>query len=190
MGNQMAVVGDDGEIVGYINGDDIDGDDGVDGEVMGLRRSRGRMMRIPRKPQWRRQLAPGVIQPDEGMVPLPLSALTNGGVFTATVTQIIFQGQLQKPFRGERLLVSTVRTGASSTGRLLGQIFNGTDLQQADINAFDLELVGQATAFGTRLTTKAAEPGVLNRIICTLSAGLTGTDTVQANMFWLGRIIH
>jgi hypothetical protein len=151
-----------------------------------------RMMPIPHRPDWRNQLAPGVIQPDEGMVPLPLvgQAGAPAGTFTATIPSITFQGQLQKPYRAERLLVSVVRTGATAVGRLLTQLFVGTDLQQAEIAGWDAELVGQATAFGTRLTAKSAEPGVFIRTVVTLSTGLTGTDTIFATMMFLGRVIH
>jgi len=201
------------EVIGYaedgspiIHGDDLmvgyDVDGDVDGDVMGdyvygvgaaraRRAGRGkRAIRIPPRPGWRNQLAPGVIQPDEGMVPLPLAPQAGAGTFTGAIPQITFQGQLQKPYRAERLLVSVVRTGASATGRLLSQLFVGTDLQQAEIAGWDAELVGQATAFGTRLTSKAAEPGVLIRIVATLSNGLAGTDTIFASMMFLGRVIH
>lgn len=151
-----------------------------------------RHMAIPPRPGWRAQLAPGVIQPDEGMVPLPMtpSAGSPPGTFTAAITSMTWQGQLQKPYRAERLLVSVVRTGATATGRLLGQLFVGTDLQQAEIAGWDVELVGQAGAFGTRLTAKAAEPGVLIRLVITLSNNPTGTDTIFASMNFLGRVIH
>jgi hypothetical protein len=151
-----------------------------------------RHIAIPPRPQWRNQLAPGVIQPDEGMVPLPLtpSAGSPAGTFTSAITTMTFQGQLQKPYRAERLLVSVVRTGASATGRLLAQLFVGTDLQQAEIAGWDVELVGQAGAFGTRLTAKAAEPGVLIRLVVTLSNNPTSTDTIFASMMFLGRVVH
>lgn len=182
----------DGELMG-----DLDGD--LDGDVMGhmdvvgaARRKRAQMrqLSVPPKPGWRKQLAPGVIQPDEGMVPLPLTPQSANGVFAAGGTSIIFQGQLQKPYRPERLLVSVVRTGASATGRILGQLFVGTDLQQADIQGFDLELIGAPTAFGTRLTSKAAEPGVLIRIIATPTAFPTGSDTISVNIMFTGRVVH
>jgi hypothetical protein len=83
-----------------------------------------------------------------------------------------------------------VRTGASATGRLLAQLFVGTDLQQAEIAGWDVELVGQAGAFGTRLTAKAAEPGVLIRLVVTLSNNPTSTDTIFASMMFLGRVVH
>lgn len=151
-----------------------------------------RCLPIPHRPSWRSQLAPGVIQPDEGMVPLPLTpnAGSPPGTFAAATTSMTFSGQLQKPYRAERLLVSVVRTGASAVGRLLTQLFVGTDLQQAEINGWDAELVGQAGAFGTRLTAKAAEPGVLIRLVVTLSNNPTGTDTIFASMMFLGRVIH
>jgi len=152
-----------------------------------------RVHRIPPRPQWRDQLAPGVIQPDEGMVPLPLSGQSGSpaGTFTSTLSVITFQGQLQKPYRPERLLVSVARTGTTATGRLLGQLFVGTDLQQADIQGWDIELIGAATAFGTRLTCKAAEPGVFVRLIVTnTGTALTGTDTIFATLQFLGRVIH
>lgn len=183
------------DVVGDVMGDDVEGDVmGYDYDVVGRAAAarHARAMRLPPKPGWRAQLAPGVIQPDEGMVPLTLAgqAGSPAGTFSATVSQITFQGQLQKPFRGERLLVSTVRTGTSATGRLLTQLFVGTDLQQGDVTGFDAELIGQANAFGTRLTCKAAEPGVLIRAIVTLSGALSGTDTIFANFTFLGRIVH
>lgn len=164
---------------------------GVGDEVEGRHRGR-RRLGIPNRPNWRNQLAPGVIQPDEGMVPLTLSGQsgTPAGTFTATSQTITFQGQLQKPFRAERLLCSTVRTGVTAVGRLLTTLYVGTDLQQAEITGWDAELVGAATAFGTRLTCKAAEPGVFIRAVVTLSSALTGTDTIFANLTFMGRIIH
>jgi hypothetical protein len=78
----------------------------------------------------------------------------------------------------------------SATSRVLGVLYVGTDLQQAEITGWDVELIGNPNSFGTRLTCKAAEPGVFVRLVCTLSAPLTGTDTIFANLTFLGRIIH
>jgi hypothetical protein len=72
----------------------------------------------------------------------------------------------------------------------LGQFFVGTDLQQADIQSWDLELVGQPGSFGTRLTMHQAEPGVLIRVLVTLSSALAGTDTIFMSMLLLGRLVH
>jgi hypothetical protein len=187
------------DVVGHdLEGNEITADmiqGSVMGDVMGVGAAGGRGRRrlaIPQRPDWRNQLAPGVIQPDEGMVPLTLTgqAGSPAGTFGAATQTITFQGQLQKPFRAERLLCSTVRTGASAVGRLLTTLYVGTDLQQAEITGWDAELVGAATAFGTRLTCKAAEPGVFIRAVVTLSSALTGTDTIFANLTFMGRIIH
>jgi len=146
---------------------------------------------VPPRPAWRNgQMAPGVIHPDEGMIPLPLTPLTNGGVFATGIPQIIYQGQLQKPYRPERLLVSVVRTGTTATGRLLSQLFVGTDLQQGDIQGFDMELIGSPTAFGTRLTCKPAQPGVLIRLVVTPTTVPSGTDTILATAMFTGRVVH
>jgi len=190
------------DVVGY----DLDGEPILDGDVMGddvmgvgaaaahpvvRHRRHHRHVPVPHRASWRNQLAPGVIQPDEGMVPLPLSPQAGGGTFNSALTTITFQGQLQKPYRPERLLTSVVRTGTSSTGRLLGQLFVGTDLQQADIQGWDVELIGAPTAFGTRLTCKAAEPGVFVRLIVSVAGtALASTDTIFCSLQFLGRIIH
>jgi hypothetical protein len=154
--------------------------------VVGARRGRRPPMVQLAKPEWRdAQLAPGVIAPDQGLLPLPLGSVTYA-LATQTFT---FQGQVQKPFRGERLLVTTVRTGTSAVGRILGQLFVGTDLAQLDIAPVDLEQIGAATAFGVRLTLKPMQPGVFFRITTTLSSALTGSDTIFATAQLLGRSI-
>lgn len=194
------VMGDDDDVQGDVMGyggpmGDYDGgaqvvghdDEGYPIVVGRARRQRGGQIRV-RKPGWRQsQVAPGVIAPDQGLVPLPLGNFTfsvaNGQVFT-------FSGQMQKPFRGERLLVTVQRTGTSATGRLLGQIFVGTDLSQADVQALELESIGNPLAFGVRLTMKPAQPGVFIRIPVTLSSAITSTDTIFASISLLGRIVH
>jgi len=175
----MDVVG--GDVVGY-------DDDGTPIVVTGRRRAR--TMRLQPKPGWRQtQLAPGVIAPDQGLLPLPLTG-TNGNTFDVNNANITFEGQLQKPFRGERLLVSVVRTGATAVGRLISQLFVGTDLQQLDVTGFDAEQVGDPGAFGVRLTMKPAQPGVFIRLVTALSTPVTGTDTIFATVTVLGRNVH
>lgn len=173
MGGQMEVVGYDDE--GYPI-------------VVGARARRRGVSRVQvQRPNWRNgQLAPGVIAPDQGMLPLPMGNFT----FALAAQTFTFQGQLQKPFRGERLLVTTVRTGASAVSRLLGQIFVGTDLSALDIAPVDLEQIGAPGAFGVRLTMKPAQPGVFIRIVTTLSSPLAGADTIFASVQLLGRNVH
>lgn len=199
------------EVVGY-DPSDLDGDDDdVSGSVMGTvvgydddgapiivgrakrrrgKRGGGGLVRV-QKPSWREtELAPGVVAPDQGLLPLPLTGSAGVNTFAAAVPNITFEGQLQKPFRGERLLVSVVRTGASAVGRLISQLFVGTDLQQLDVPGFDAEQVGDPQAFGVRLTMKPATPGVFIRLVTALSAPLAGTDTIFATVTVLGRNVH
>lgn len=157
--------------------------------VVGKGRTRGRrrpMVQLS-KPGWREsQIAPGVIAPDQGLLPLPMGLVT----FALATQTFTFQGQIQKPFRGERLLVSTVRTGASAVGRLMGQIFVGSDLAALDVPPVDIEQIGSPQAFGVRLTMKPAQPGVFIRIVTSLSSALAGADTIFATVTLLGRNIH
>ena len=143
------------------------------------------------RPSWRDgQLAPGVMAPDEGMVPLGMVPNNGTGIFGATTASITWTGQLQKPYRAERLLVSSVRTGTTATGRLLGLIYVGVDLNMATIQPIDIELFGAPSAFGTRMTLLQAPPGVIISIPVTLSAAPTGGDTIFASIQWSGRVVH
>lgn len=183
------VMGYDGPMGDYEGGSQVVGydDSGYPIVVGKAARPRRRPMVALQKPGWRQgQLAPGVIAPDQGMLPLPMGNFT----FTAAAQTNTFSGQIQKPFRGERFLVTTVRTGASSTGRILGQPFVGTDLALLDISPIDIEQIGSPQAFGVRLTMKPAQPGVFIRLVCTLSNALAGTDTIFASIQLLGRNIH
>lgn len=187
-------MGMDGSIVGY----DDDGSPIIVGaskknrlkrKLAKLRRQNRKLIAL-QKTNWRKtQLAPGVIAPDQGMLPLPLAGQPSS-TFSLNQQTITFEGQIQKPFRGERLLVSVVRTGTSATGRLLSQLFVGTDLQQLDVPQFDAEQVGSPQAFGVRLTMKPAQPGVFIRLVTSLSNPLTTTDTIFASVTLLGRLVH
>ncbi len=207
----MEVIGEDGmvyEVEGDVMGDVMGEDDDDEGAqvvgyaddgspiVVGARRRRRARRRHPgglikvAKPGWRQsQVAPGVIAPDQGMLPLPMQGQPSN-TFSAAVQNITFQGQIQKPFRGERLLVSTVRTGPTAVGIILGQLFVGTDLNQLDVTQFDVEQVGSPTAFGVRLALKPAQPGVFIRLVCGLSVAVGGADTIFTSVTLLGRGVH
>lgn len=191
------VVGEDDGVDGDVMGDVMGYDGGVsvvgyDDEgrpiVVGARKRRGRHPQVRlTKPRWRDStLAPGVIAPDQGLEPLPMGSFT----YTLANQTNTFQGQIQRPFRGERWLISVVRTGATAVGRIRGQIFVGADLAQLDVAPVDMELLGQANAFGVRLTMKPAQPGVFLRVVTSLSVPLAGADTIQVEMMLLGRDIR
>jgi hypothetical protein len=189
-----------GSVMGYfpnVEGEEYEGVDGFG--VVGARRRRRHPIAHPRaiipppKPQWRGgDLAHGVEQPDEGMLPMPLTGAGGTNTFTATVGNITFQGQMQKPYRAERMIFIVTRIGASAANlRVQGQIFVGTDLQQGELGLIDFESLGAPTAFGTRLTLTPASPGVFLRLQGQLVGGaLAGTDQILVNTYFLGRVIH
>ena len=133
-------------------------------------------------------MAPGVIAPDQGLWPLPLTG-NPSNTFSLGVQNITFEGQVQKPFRGERLLVSTIRTGATAIGLLLGQLFVGTDLNQLDVQPFDIEQIGAPNAFGVRLCMKPCQPGVFIRLVTNCNVALAGADNIVCSVTILGREI-
>ncbi len=202
MARQFEVIGEDEDVQGDVMGDvmgyggpmgDYDGGAQVVGHdrngypiVVGRGPRQGHAVQVQR-PGWRRgQLAPGVIAPDQGLLTLPMGNFT----FALAAQTNTFQGQVQKPFRGERWLIRVVRTGASAIGTILAQLFVGTDLAMLDVSPVDLESLANPQAFGVRMTMKPAQPGVFIRAVCTLSTPLASTDTIQVSLQLLGRNIH
>jgi len=137
------------------------------------------------------QRAPGVYEPDEDLVPLPLIPDTNGGVFVAGgPTTITWVGRVQKPFQGQRLLASVTPNGMSVAGVVgLAQIYVGTDPQMAQIGSFNLAFYVPG-AFGVRHQWTPAEPGIDINIPVTLSTYPTGTDSVFITMQVNGAILQ
>jgi hypothetical protein len=177
------------EIMGY---DDY-GDEGVEGEdfaVVGAARPR-RMVRMPRKPSWRKRMAaPGVPMPDQGLEPLPLTPSVNAGVFeTGGATIIYYEAKPQRPFRGERLLASTVLQGGAVGSAVADGIFVGTSLQTVELGSFDLSFFA-ANAFGVRLSLVPAAPGVLIRIPVRFEGTLGAEGTASVRLLLLGRTIQ
>lgn len=193
-----------------IDGDDMMGDDDFEGdELVGYettgdmlgarrrprlrrvrrRRSRGRLLRLPRKPKWRKQLAPGVPDPGQGLEPLPLTPTLNGGIFDAATPNISFQARPQAPFRAERLLSSVRRTGAAGITVLAQNVFIGRNLQMVETGTFDVEFFSP-TAFGVRLNLVASQPGILIRIDCTTSAVVPAQEALATSMMFLGHTIR
>lgn len=175
--------------------DDVDGADvlgDVLGDILGARVARGRHPRLSR-PSWRDgQLAPGVQHPGQGLVPLPLSPQQNNGVFSATTAAIVWTGQVQQPFRGERMIAQVLRNGTTAAGLFVNvQIFAGTKAQQADILPVNLEHIATGGFFGIRNSMIQVTPGVLLRILGTISGALTSPDTVAVGEITLfGETIH
>jgi hypothetical protein len=178
--------------------------DNLDGDVLGAvaqtvskaiaKRGGGAQVTM-NKPHWRHgEMAPGVNLPQSGQVPLPLTPLTASGIFSSVATSITFEGRLQKPYQAERLMasVSRINTGGSvGSIQVLAQIFVGVDLNQAQLQGVNIELLGAANAFDTRMRLLQAPPGVAISLLCNLFGGApTGTDVLATSMFFLGEVIH
>lgn len=190
----MSIMGDDFEVVGEELGEDVMGDDY---EVVGAARprllravARQRVMRLPAKPGWRHQIAPGVPGPAQGLEPLPLTPTLNAGVFDAVNPAIDFNARPQAPFRAERLL-ATVRRSAGAAGIIIQcqALFIGRELQQVESGPFDVEFFAP-TAFGVRLNLCQAEPGILIRLILNANPVVPPGETVAVSMMFLGRTIR
>lgn len=150
-------------------------------------------------PPWRPMIAPGSPPLGEGHVPLPLTAETFGGTWGTSVggagsgTVITFSGRPQKPFKPARLIVdkTILNTGGTANGKVRGQAFVGTDLQQGELGFMNLEVIGAGTSFDTWLSFKQAEPGVWIRVQATLTAFPSGTtDFVTVTIDCLGHYLH
>ena len=124
--------------------------------------SQGRTLGAPINGQvpWRQaQLGPGVNAPTEGLYPLPLVPQTNNGVLTPAIGTIVFSAQPQKPFRGERLIATIVKSaGATAVDVQSTNFFVGTDLQQAFSGNISLSIFSN-TAVGVRLALSHVMPG-------------------------------
>ncbi len=189
MGDLMGV-GDDGDELSLV------GEEG--GEELGIRLARalpakGRTLRLPQRPGWRAQLAPGVGVPRESMEPLPLVPQTNGGTFTSTIGAIRYTARPQRPYRGERLVAVVTRVGPSAgtvVPVLSGGLIVGTTVQQAQIGDVPLEIFAPAS-FGVRLSLGQAEPGVeVTAPVSLIGGGLVSPDTLTATLTLIGRSIQ
>lgn len=175
-------------------GEDVLGEDvlGADDDVGARRvlsRPKSRMLRLPPRPQWRSQLAPGVPMPGQGRELLPLTPSANNGVFTAAVTSITFSARPQAPFRAERMLTTVRRSGAAGTIILGQSIFVGRSLQLVELGSFDIEQFGPA-GLDLSMYLVPAEPGVLIQIPCIANPAPAGADTVAVAIAFLGRTIR
>jgi hypothetical protein len=178
-------------------GEDVLGADEVLGALLklpALRRlasARGKQpVMIPRRPPWRAGLAPGVPMPGQGRELLPLTPDLAGGIFAAATPNINFIGRPQRPFRGERLVTRVTRSaGAGAVNILCNTLFVGTQPQQAQIQAFDVEQFGP-TAFGLELVMSQAQPGVEIQLRCSGSIAVPAGETVAVSMFLLGHTVR
>jgi hypothetical protein len=146
------------------------------------------------RPPWRDMNAPGSPPLGEGHVPMPMNAEAFGGTWgaggAAAGVQITFSARPQKPYKMTRFLATGTKVGTTAVGRLVGQIFCGTDLQQGELGNIDLETLGAGGSFDTWVSFKQAEPGVWIRAQGTLTAFPVAPDFQTYNLTAVGHYLH
>lgn len=177
---------------GEVWGEETMGDDATVGAASPRAlRALAKSVRFPPAPAWRRQMAPGVPMPGEGLEPLPLTPDRANGIFAVATQFIQFNARPQAPFQPERLLVQVARDAAlAPAGDLfLGQgIFIGRQLATLEFANFNIEFFGP-TAFGVRLKLPPAQPGVLISIPVIPNAAITA-GTAAVTMMFLGHSLR
>lgn len=188
------VLGDDELDTMELEGMDLMGDDVLGTALVGAARRRAvrhhHAAPARPKPRWRNQMAPGVPVPGYGVYPIPLTPLTNNGIFTAGNTQIEFRAVAQIPFRGERLLSRVGRVGTTAAGALVfmnNGVHIGIRPQVGVLGAINLEDY-QAGAFGVRMVMQPATQGAEIRVFAFVNPAVTGTDTLALSIQILGRV--
>lgn len=142
-------------------------------------------------PGWRTpQLAPGVMAPFEGLVPLQLIPDLNGGILTAAFPTITFTGRPQKPFRGQRVVATIDRSAGAGAvqPRIIGGITVGTDLQAVSRGNTSLAIF-QTTAFGVELVLTPSGPGIDIVIPVSSPVAVPAGESVTISIEILGRYI-
>jgi hypothetical protein len=145
-------------------------------------------------PPWRPMNAPGSPPLGEGHVPLPMNPEAFNGTWgaggAAAGVTITFSARPQKPFKTTRLLATGTKSGPTAIGRLTGQVFVGTDLQQGELGNIDLETLGAGGSFDTWISFKQAEPGVWIRCQATLTAFPVAPDFEVFTITAIGHYLH
>jgi hypothetical protein len=184
----MLMAGDELDDDDDIDGDDVLGDDLLGMDLVGAAKAIAKA-RKRAKPKWRKRVAPGVPVPGYGVFPVPLTPLSNNGIFSATVANITFSTVVQVPFRGERLLVDISRNSATATSQILAQnsLFVGIRPQTGVLGNLNLANY-QRDSFGVRFVMQAAEQGAELKMFVFTNPVLSGTDEIAVSIEILGRV--
>lgn len=131
---------------------------------------------------------PGAGAPVDGelMSPLGLEGSPTD-TLTSVVPTVRFIANPQRPFRGERLIISLARSaGATAIGVGIDQFKIGENSQLVGDGLVPAESFAP-DAFGVRLAMSAAEPGVL--IALTLTAVVPAGESIVAQVAIVGRAV-
>lgn len=143
-------------------------------------------------PSWFQNAAqvPGAGAPVDGelMSPLGLEPFDpTAPALTAANPTVRFVANPQRPFRGERLIISLARTaGALAVAVGIDQFKIGENSQLVGDGLVPAETFAP-DAFGVRLAMSAAEPGVL--VVVTLTAVVPGGESITPQIAIVGRAV-
>lgn len=177
-----------GEVEGYVMGDPT-----LEGARHPLAALHGRRNIAVHPPKWRQPghapIAPGVPAPGEGRQTLPLTPDIQNGVFTAAADRITFSARPQTPFKGERPLITVVKTSGAAAIVKCALFAVGKFPQQVELGAFSIEPYG-AQGLDLNWAMTQAEPGVLIQMQLFLVGTLAAPDTITVDIQILGREVH
>ena len=142
-----------------------------------------------RLPAWMSQasLVPGSGTPDSGELLSPLGLTT--GTLTTAVGFIVVSASPQRPFRGERLVVSIVRSaGAVGVPVRITEFKIGENSQLVGSGAVPAETFAP-DAFGIRLAMSPATPGVIIGIRFEAGIPVPGGETILITTSIIGRAV-
>lgn len=147
------------------------------------RRRAGQAVRVP-TPQWMNgTTSQGVSRPQEEMDWLPFTAV----VLATGVLTGVLQADPQRPFRGERMVLSAVNltTGADISytafidpAMFVGAVQIGGAQGSSPFTAF------QPNAFGVRLSMPASGQGTTIKVYCRLSVNAVAAGVQLAGMIF------
>lgn len=186
----------------YIMGDDDEGVEGYQDEMIGAPRfympkrapaprMQPPILRLGPVPAWRQAVAPGVDIPGQVIEQLPFRS-DNNGVFQGGLgTSSLFYARPQRAFRGERILATVARSAGAGGVQVVVNpgIFVGTNLIGADLGDTPIEAF-VSNAFGVRMMLSQATPGMEIKIPVELRGTLAVGETITVSLVVFGRTIR
>lgn len=134
----------------------------------------------------------GVSASNEEMDFLPFDEVLHDSIFDSTHTELRFESFPQRPFRGERVVISAFSaTVATPEGNVVidpamyvGAVQIGATQGRAGISAY------APTAFGVRLTWPASGQGTRVFVPLSTIVTLTSPDTIAVTVQCIGRAVR
>jgi len=178
----------DYEIMGALDDEMLGALQASNPEVLGAiaRRAARRSPGATRLAQRFAMKAPGVPSPGARRLPLGFDSFT---FVNAGVTSFNFDADVQIPFKGRRLIIDVVRTGAAGIAVRVDDIQVGTRSQLAGQKRISASAFA-ANAFDVDLGMDPCQPGVKLLIVVSLSAGPGVGDSIVVTPTIIGDAVQ